>query len=93
VERKHTALVAEGEDKATLAAEVERLRAIISPGDAAAFEEHMATREAYWVAQNNRLRDTIKDLAEAGDRLTRYHYQAEADLATWAEAKRKAGLR
>lgn len=40
-------------------AEIERLRCIISPGDAAAFEEHMATREAHWVAQVERLREMI----------------------------------
>ena len=43
-----------------LEAEVERLRCIISPGDAAAFEEHMATREAHWVAQVERLREEIE---------------------------------
>ena len=41
-------------------AEVERLRCIISPGDAAAFEEHMAAREAHWMAQVERLRGSVE---------------------------------
>ena len=39
--------------------EVGRLRAITSPGDAAAFEEYMAAREAHWVRRVARLEELI----------------------------------
>lgn len=41
--------------------EVGRLRAITSPGDAAAFEEYMAAREAHWVRRVARLEGLILD--------------------------------
>lgn len=68
-------------------AEIERLLCIISPGDAAAFEEHMAAREAHWVAQVERLREALTGServlrgwavsAPKGGSLT---YELEADI-------------
>ena len=76
-------------------AEVERLRAIISPGDAAAFEEHMAAREAHWVAQIERLRviiDAIGKDAEA-DRTVLDQQVALAKIRSRVGNVQRAALR
>ena len=71
------------EEVGHLGSELERLRAIISPGDAAAFEEHMAAKEAHWVAQIERLKSQISgrtllpELTEKERENCRLRYEAE----------------
>jgi len=69
-------------------AEVGRLRAIISPGNATSFEEHMAAREAHWVAQVERLRAKNGELALslAADRGELRNLRAEVERLRAQEA-------
>ena len=68
-----------------LALEIGRLRAIISLGDAAAFEEHMAAREAYWVVEVESWKNQAQEIAQSNADHVKWHREAEAALAAERE--------